>query len=140
QAIRLAFDYARAQAQSAVKQSAATSNPDQNAAEARYQSLNQLSAKLDADVKDLQGELQTTRTKLETVAGKKRADLQAQLAEIQSELDLTNARRDAIRSMVEFVSGSSASGYGASGLRAQIEQLARSVPIETASTNPATNA
>ena len=137
EAIRQAFDYARAQAQSAAKQNTSSG---QNSQQSRYQSLNQLSATLDAQVKQLQGEIQSIRTKLDSAAGNKRAQLQAQLAETQSELDLANARRDAIRSMVEFVTGTSANGLGASGLRAQIESLARSVPLENTSANPAANA
>jgi small-conductance mechanosensitive channel len=42
--------------------------------------------------------------------------------------------------MVEFVSGASAAGLGASGLRAQIEALARSVPLENSNATPAANA
>lgn len=137
QAIRLAFDYARSQVQSVARQNASN---DQNAATARYQSLMQLATKLDGGVKQLQGEIQSIRTKLDTAAGKKRTQLQAQLEETQSELDLANARRDAIRSMVDFVSGTSATGLGASGVRAQIEALARSVPLENTSANPAANA
>ncbi len=138
QAIQLAFDYARAQAQSAVKESAGSSQ--QNAAASRYQSLMQLASKLDAQVKELQGEIQGIRAKLDTATGKSRQQLQAQLSETQSELDLANVRRDTLRSMVDFVSGASANGLGASGLRAQIEQLARSVPLENTSANPAANA
>ncbi len=138
QTIQLAFDYARAQAQSAAKQNVST--PDQNAQASRYQSLMQFAAKLDAQVKELQGEIQGIRTKLDTATGKRRIQLQAQLSETQSELDLANARRDAIRSMIDFVTGSSAHGLGASGLRAQIEALARSVPLENTSATPAANA
>lgn len=138
QAIQLAFDYARTQAQRLAKQS--STNSGQNTSASQYQSLNQLSAKLDGDVKELQGEIQSLRTQLDTAPAKKRAQLQAQLSETQSELDLANARRDAIRSMLEFVNGASAAGLGASGLRAQIEALARSVPLENPNANPAANA
>jgi small-conductance mechanosensitive channel len=50
------------------------------------------------------------------------------MAETQSELALQQARRDALHGMVDFVSGASANGMGATGLRAQVEELARSVP------------
>jgi small-conductance mechanosensitive channel len=42
--------------------------------------------------------------------------------------------------MADFVTGASANGVGASGLRAQIEALARSVPLENASATSAANA
>lgn len=127
QVVRHAFDYARAQADLISKQYQNTTQ-DQQSTASQAQSLLQLSAKLDAQVHELQGEIDQLRQKLETASGKKRRDLQTQLAETQSELDLTNARRDAIRSMVEFVNGASASGLGATGLRAQVEALARSAP------------
>lgn len=130
QVIRLAFDYARAQADLLSRQNQSP-NPDQPQSTAsQAQSLQQLSTKLDAQARELQGELDSLRQKLDIAAGKKRRDLQTQIAETQSELDLTNARRDAIRTMVEFVNGASATGLGASGLRAQVEALARSAPAD----------
>ena len=135
QVVRLAFDYARAQAQLLSKEPSATSGSE--AAAAQYQSLLQLSAKLDNQVRELQGELDSLRKQLDSATGKKRKDLLVTLAETQSELDLTNARRDAIRSMADFVSGTTASGLGATGLRAQVESLARSVPADL--TQPVSN-
>jgi len=138
QTIQLAFEFARAETQRAAKQN--TPNPEQNPTASQYASLARLATKLDAQEKELLGEIEAIHTKLETATGKKRVNLEAQLSETQSELDLTNARRDAIRSMVEFVSGASAAGLGASGLRAQIEALARSVPLENTNATPAANA
>jgi small-conductance mechanosensitive channel len=132
QVIKLAFDFARAEAV-AVAKSGTTPSPDvQNPSAARYQSLTQLSTKLDNQAKELQGELDNLRQKLETATGKKRQLLKSDLAETQSELQLVEVRRDVIRGMLEFVSGTSASGVGATGLRGQIEALARSVPAANA--------
>jgi small-conductance mechanosensitive channel len=128
QVVRLAFDYARAQAAALAKQGTATSSDTQNPAAARFQSLTQLSTKLDDQAKELQGEIDSLRQKLDTATGKKRQLVKNDLEETQSELQLVQVRRDVIRSMLEFVSGASASGVGASGLRGQIESLARSVP------------
>ena len=128
QVVRLAFDYARAQAAALVKQGTATSSDTQNPAAARFQSLTQLSTKLDDQAKELQGEIDSLRQKLDTATGKKRQVVKNDLEETQSELQLVQVRRDVIRSMLEFVSGASASGVGASGLHGQIESLARSVP------------
>ena len=129
QAVRLSFEFARAEAQALSKQPGSQS-ADQGAVSSQYQSLLQLSDKLDKDVRELQTELQSARQKLETASGKKREALQATIAEVQSELDLANARREALHSMAEFVSGASTSGLGASGLRGQIEALARSLPSD----------
>ncbi|HET7441178.1 MAG TPA: mechanosensitive ion channel domain-containing protein [Terriglobales bacterium] len=134
QIMRLAFDFARAAAQNAGKQGSTAQSDAQNGPASQYQSLLQLSAKLDGQVRDLQSELESLRRKLETASGRQRQLLQSTIPEVQSELDLANARRDAIRGMTEFVSGASTSGLGATGLRAQIEALARSLPPETTQT------
>jgi small-conductance mechanosensitive channel len=126
QALRQAFDFARSQAGSVAQDSA--SSPEQNTALSQYQSLRQLQARLDKQVKDTQAELDADRQKLASARAKQRQELQSQVAELQGELDLAGARRDAVVSMVEFVNGSSANGVGATGLRAQIEALARTVP------------
>ena len=132
QVVRLAFEFARAEAPAIAKQGSANSSDNQNPAAARYLSLAQLSAKFDTQAKELQGEIDGLRQKLEGATGKQRQLLKNNLAETQSELDLVQVRRDTLKSMVEFVSGASAAGVGASGLRAQIEALARSVPVASA--------
>lgn len=130
QALRQAFDFARSQAASVAADNA--SNAEESAATSQYQSLRQLQARLDKQMKDIQDELEGDRQKLAGANTKQRQELQLQIGELQGELDLTEARRDAVVSMVEFVNGSSANGLGATGLRAQIEALARTVPGMTA--------
>ena len=128
QVVRLAFEFARAQADLLAKQGSRNPGQAQNPETGRYQSLLQLSGKLEKQMRESQDELETLRRKLESASGSKRKVLQSTIAETQSELDLANARRDAIRNMAEFVSGASSSGLGTAGLRAQVEALARSVP------------
>jgi len=123
---RLAFDFARADAELITTQG--KSSQSQNAAPPQYQSLRQLEAKLDKQLQDTQAELDSDRQKAVDSTGAKRQDLQSQVAELQGEVELAQARRDAVRSMVEFVSGTNGTGLGATGLNAQIEVLARSVP------------
>ena len=94
----------------------------------QYQALVQMAATLEKDVQNLQGEVESVKQKLATASGPKRQDLQSTLAETRSELELAEARRGAVRSMMEFVVGASTNGLGATGQRAQIEALARSVP------------
>jgi small-conductance mechanosensitive channel len=127
QVVRCAFDFARAAADLAVS---TKSNQAQNPELARYQSLLQLAEKLDQQIKQTQAELESDRQKLEASAGKKRRELEATTAELQSEIDLANARRDIIRNMADFVGGASSGGLGASGLRGQIDALARTVSPE----------
>ena len=128
QIVQLAFDFARAEAQIISKQSPQSGSQTPEAPQ--YQPLTQWSAKLDTQVRGLQSELQSLRQKLETARGRQRQMLEATIAEVQSELDLTNVRRETLHSMADFVSGASTSGLGATGLRAQIEALARSVPAD----------
>ena len=125
QAIRLAFEFARAEAAFVVEPASAP----QGAVLSQYQSLGQLQARFDKQVQDTQAELDSDRQKLAAAAPKDRQQLQAQISELQGELDLAGARRDAVHSMLEFVTDSSANGLGATGLRAQIEALARTVPV-----------
>jgi small-conductance mechanosensitive channel len=135
QIVQLAFDFARAEAQIISKQPPQTAN--QNPQSPQYQSLMQLSAKLDSQVRELQSELESLRQKLETAKGRQRHVLESTIAEVQSELELANVRRDALRSMADFVSGASTGGLGATGLRAQIEALARSAPADISQSSSA---
>ena len=127
QVVRLAFEFARAEAESASNRGSQfqAQNPDLS----QYQGLAQLQARLDQQIKETQAEADTLRQKLEGASGKKRQQLQAQLAETQAEIDLAKARRDAIQNMSQFVSGTGSNGLGATDLRAQVQALADSVPM-----------
>ncbi|HSY08346.1 MAG TPA: mechanosensitive ion channel family protein [Steroidobacteraceae bacterium] len=135
QAVRLAFEFARAEAAFIVDTTPASQG--QSTVLSQYQSLGQLQARFDKQVQDTQAELDGDRQKLATAGAKDRQQLQAQISELQGELDLAGARRDAVHSMLEFVTGSSANGLGATGLRAQIEALARAIPGMTQASTPA---
>ena len=131
QIVRSAFDFARAEADFTA-QAMTKSNPTPNSEDARYQSLMQLAAKLDQQVQQAQAELQSDRQKVAASSGNKRRELEATIAELQSEIDLANARRDIIRNMADFVGGASSSGFGTSSLRGQIDALAHTVSPEVA--------
>src|SRR5665213_1207967 len=128
QVVQLAFDFARADADLAGKSGKSGQTQNQTSTPSQYEALIQLQAKTDKQAEDTQQEVNSLRQKLETATGKARQELQSQLSETQGELDLDNARREDMRSMVEIVSGASTNGLGATGLRGQIEQLAASVP------------
>ncbi len=129
--VSLALEFARAQAdiieQASAKQAAAS-----GAALPQYETLRQMKAKLDKDYQDTQTELDGDKQKLAVATGSSRRRLESTILELQAELALTQARRDAVDSMTQFVSSSTASGTGAAGLRSQIEALAASVPNVTA--------
>lgn len=128
QVVQLAFEYARAQAQWQARQPALKPQGSQPAASSgQYQRMVQLTQQTDQQVNDTQSELDETKSKLASAPASKRKLLESQVAELESEIGLLQARRDALQTMVEFVNSSSSGGKGA-GLRAQIEELARSVP------------
>ncbi|PYV08672.1 MAG: hypothetical protein DMG07_25115, partial [Acidobacteria bacterium] len=128
QVVPLAFEYARNQARLQARQSANPQQaPQQSGGSGQNQRLAQAAQKVEQDLKDTKAELDSFRAKLaETPEARKRL-LQTQIAEAQSEVALLEARRDALQSMIEFANTSN-TGTGAVGLRAQIEELARSVP------------
>ncbi|HEY1802143.1 MAG TPA: mechanosensitive ion channel family protein [Terriglobales bacterium] len=135
QVVQLAFEFARQQAQAAAKQPKSNQAQAASTTASQYQGLAQMDDKADQLVQQSQANLDSLKKKLDASAGSKRKTLESEVAEAQSELALLQARRDTIHGMVEFVNGSSVNGLGASGLRAQIEELARSVP---SALNPST--
>jgi small-conductance mechanosensitive channel/antitoxin component of MazEF toxin-antitoxin module len=140
QIVRYAFDFARAQADSASAQSASAPVANAAAGGSPYAALRRMLANLIKEVQDTQAEQDSDRKKLATAAGAKRAWLQSQISELQGEIALAEARRDAVRNMLDFVSGSEKNSTGAAGLRAQIEALAASVPAANApASGPARN-
>jgi small-conductance mechanosensitive channel len=126
--VQLAFEFARAETDLTKTRASAGESGAQISNATQFQALMQMSAQLDQNVHELEGELESVKQKLETATGRKHDDLRETLAETQSELDLTNARREAVRNILQFVAGAGTDGLGATGLRAQVEALARSVP------------
>lgn len=102
QTIRLAFDFARAQA--ALFADDRTASQRQSAVLSQYPSLGRLQVRLDKRVKDTQAELDSDQQKRATAGVKNPQALQSQISELQDELDRAGARRDAVHSMLEFKS------------------------------------
>ncbi|HUK49176.1 MAG TPA: mechanosensitive ion channel domain-containing protein [Terriglobales bacterium] len=128
QVVQQAFDYARSEEQLQSRRRAAqpATQAQQSENTSQAQRLNQALQNVEQQIQDTQSELQTNREQLARATPAKRRQLQSQVDELQSELGLLNARHDALETMAEFVS-TSGSGNRL-GLRAQIEELARSVP------------
>lgn len=130
QVVKLAFDYARAQAQVLASQTDNTASSSQ--ATSQYQRLIDSAAKADQQVKGLQQELDNFHQQLQTATGKKRTTLLATISETEGELELFQTRRDTLRSMLQFATGTASSGLGSGGLLSQVEELARTVPVASA--------
>jgi small-conductance mechanosensitive channel len=137
QVVQLTFDFARARADAIAKEAGASQPQSTGASSTQYQALRQWQTKIDKQIKDTQAERDADLQKLASATGKRRQQLQAEVSELQGELALAQARRDALKGMVEFVSGAGSGGLGATGLRAQIEALAGSVPAALPSTTSA---
>jgi small-conductance mechanosensitive channel len=129
QLVPLSFEFARAEAEWIEKeQPQQPADSAGGAGPSRYQALRQMVSSLDQQVRANQLELESLRLKQAEATGRQRQSFETRIAETRSELELAQVRRDALRSMAEFVAGSSAGGLGATGIREKIETLARSVP------------
>lgn len=124
QVLRLSFDFARADAQMATSQGTV-----EVAAEApgdtRHQALARATQDADNQVRQTQAELDADKAKLPNTRGSAGQKLQAEIDELQSELDLAQTRSKTLHDILQFVSGASGTG---GNLSAQIDQLQRSVP------------
>ena len=121
--LRLAFDFARADAQ-VLGSNGAEANQAQ-ASPGRYQSLLKAAQSADSELQQTKAEFEADKKSLETARGKNRQKLQSTVDELQSEIDLAQTRSNTLHELVQFVSGASGSG---SNLSVQIDQLQRSVP------------
>jgi len=129
QIVQLSFNFARARAQALG--ATATAGTGGGAAQAspgtsQYQALTQMLASVEKQVEQTQAEVESFKHQLNTATGRKRRTLESTIAETQSELDLQQARRDMVRSMMQFASGSSVS---AGNLSSQVEELSRTVQV-----------
>jgi small-conductance mechanosensitive channel len=130
QVVRLAFEFARARAQAL----ASPTDPGigHSQATSQYQRLIDSATKADQQVKSLQKELEGFHQQLLTATGKKRTTVQAVISETEGELQLFQTRRDTLRNMLQFATGTASSGLGSGNLLSQVEELARTVPSASA--------
>ncbi|HEY6308948.1 MAG TPA: hypothetical protein VI488_21100 [Candidatus Angelobacter sp.] len=128
QVARFAFEFARTRAQALASQGNVEPPNAAASASTQYQRLAELASKTDLQLKQSQQELAGIRQKLASATGKKRRTLEATVAETESEVELVQARRDALRSMLQVSSASTTSKLAGGGLQAQVEELARTVP------------
>src|SRR5438270_10380450 len=126
QVVKLAFDFARARAQALASQ---TDTANQPQATSQYQRLIDSATKADKQVKGLQQELDNFHQQLQTATGKKRTTLLAAISETEGDLQLFQTRRDTLRSMLQFATGTASSGLGSGSLLTQVEELVRTVPV-----------
>jgi small-conductance mechanosensitive channel len=125
--VALTFELARANAellssQAEVQQTVETDDGDSP------QALQRAERDLDARGTRLQAEIAAAQRRLGATEGEERNMLQARVAELQSELDLVNARRNFLSNMMEFAHETDANGSGVTALKDQIDAIAASIP------------
>ncbi len=136
QIVRLSFEFARARAKAISSQPNTTTSSEIASSSTQYQKLADAAAKADQKVQQTQQEIDGLQKQLQHASGKRRTTLQATIAETQGEVELFQARRDALRSMLQVSSGRSGAG---ANLPAQIEELARTVPAAAEAKEPGGN-
>ncbi len=124
--VRLSFDFAMAYANTP-SLSPRSQQQQGGAAEDRYQSLLRVADSADQQAKQTQAEIEGLRRQLDTAPLRKHKQIESQIAEVQSELELAETRRDTLRNILQFVSGVNGSG---GSLRAELEELEKSIPAE----------
>lgn len=140
QVVRLAFEFAREEAQQIAGQAPGKPAAAQNQANpSQYQNLLNLAEKSKQQIANQQQKIDSLKQQLNKAAGKKRTALESSISENEDELELLKARDDTVQSILQFASGMSAS-TGPKGLQAQIEELAHTLPGSSSETYPPANA
>lgn len=124
QSVRSGFDFAR-QTEPLISKPAQTNSQN---TDSTYQRLTQAAANADQQTQQVQDQLTTLQGQREKAVSKKRAELDSQIAALKSELALLQARQDALRNLIQFVSQSAVGAAGQADLKSQIEDLARTLP------------
>lgn len=124
--VALAFEIARANAE--LLSSQAEIQQDDASDPSSPQALAQRARELEARARSIRAEIAATQRQIDSAEREERGALQAKAAELQSELDLVNARRNLLDTMVQFAHQSDADGSGASTLKAHIDAIAATIP------------
>jgi small-conductance mechanosensitive channel len=128
--VALAFDVARANAELLSSQAELKQDEAPDPATSP-QALQKNQKELDDRRAAIQADISAEQKQLADAAPPARAALQAKLAEQQAELELVNARRNLLGSMVELALETDANGSGVSALKEHINAIAASIPAAT---------
>lgn len=129
--LNLSFEFAKADAALLAATESKTSVDDGKhlMVAAGAASLVASAAKADAEIKGARDRLDALQAQLANAGSRKRNELATQIAAAQSELDLAEARGEALHTILQFESGNfHQEGLSAAGLLGQIEELEKSVP------------
>jgi len=134
-AIGLAFELARANAELLSSEADVAQKAAADAASSP-QALQRVQQQLDARRAEIQAEIASTQRRLAAAPKAQDAEVQTRISELQSELDLVNARRNFHGSMSQFTYQSDANGAGVNALKAHIDAIAVSIPSSGGGAGP----
>src|SRR6185369_7253412 len=121
QIMKLAFDFARANAELLSSEANVKKEAEDAASE---QSLSRSRKQLD----DQRASIQADKRQLASTPQQNQVTLQTRISVLQGQLDLVNARRNMLANMAQFASETDSSGFGANALKAHIDAIAASIP------------
>jgi small-conductance mechanosensitive channel len=125
QAVRLAFQSARAES-AMIKVQAKGKEANQDSEQAtQQQNLANIQTKTSAQISQLQSQIESQNIQIAKTSGAKRENLIAQRDAFQGQLELQKALLDAVQKMALFVE---TNGENAGGLEGSINHLAKSIP------------
>ena len=127
QAVRLALDFAQAEAAILELNSARGEKPDS----ARSRNLMQIEATADQRMEALQRQIDQLNRRIQTAPERLRTGLMSQRDVLTAQLNLTKARRDSLQGVLGFLNATPGGG-----LSATIKDLERSVPELQATVKP----
>jgi len=125
QAVRLAFQSAKAEAALIASQQKSGGANQLSSETTQQQNLAQMLAKTSSQIDQLQSQIETLNAQMANAPASRRGKLISQRDALQGQLELQKALLDAIQKMASFVESN---GEIAGGLEGSINQLARSIP------------
>jgi small-conductance mechanosensitive channel len=134
--VDLAFEIARANAE-LLSSEADIKRRQEGEAGSSFQALQKSRQELDAKRQSVQTEIASVQRDIAAAPNAQKGDLRAKLAELQSELDLVNARRNLLDTMSQHIYQSDADGAGANTLKQHIDAIAASIPSSGPAVAPA---
>ncbi len=134
EAVRLAFQSAKAEAALIVAQQKNNGASPQSGETTQQQNLAQMEARTSSQIDQLQSQIATLNSQIEKAPAARRGNLISQRDALQGELELQKALLEAIQKMTAFVENN---GEISGGLEGSVNQLARSIPEVLASNAPA---
>jgi small-conductance mechanosensitive channel len=142
--LNLSFEFARAESQllARVTGPPPAAHAHLSAGIAGMQALADKAADADDEVKAAQAHIKDLQDQLARAGGRRKRTLESEIAAAQSQLDLAEARSEALHSVMQFEGGGfhQEAHTSASGLAGQIEELEKSVPEAERNPKPVASA